>query len=54
MSVQMGDVTVDLCHSRYNGMYREAVVHTQGVVVLIIELKSNAATYGDTFQLGKP
>jgi hypothetical protein len=54
MSVQMGDAMVDLCHSRYNGLYREAVVHAKGVVVLIIEPKSNAATYVDTFQLGNP
>jgi hypothetical protein len=49
----MGDATVDLCHSIYNGLYQEVFVHTQGVIMLIIEPKSNAATYGDTFQLGK-
>jgi hypothetical protein len=42
------------CHSRYNGIHREAIVHTQGVVALIIEPKSNAATYVDTFELGNP
>ena len=54
MSIQMGGATVRLCHSRYNGLYRQAVVHAKGVIVLIIEPKSNVATYVDTFQLGNP